>query len=50
MRPVQVWVPDTRREEFALECGRQSRLLLGDAQEAETLNWLESVADADGWK
>jgi hypothetical protein len=50
MRPVQVWVPDTRREEFALECGRQSRLLLGDAQEAETLDWLKSVADADGWK
>ena len=50
MRPVQIWVPDTRREDFAQECRRQSQLLLSDALEADTLNWLEVVADADGWK
>jgi hypothetical protein len=50
MRQVQIWVPDTRQEGFALECRRQSRLLRGDLHEAETLNWLEAVADTDGWK
>lgn len=50
MRPIQIWVPDTRRAGFAEECRRQSRLLRGDALEAETLDWLESVADTEGWK
>lgn len=50
MRPVQIWVPDTRREGFAQECRRQSLLLRGDVHEAEALNWLEAVADTDGWK
>lgn len=26
LRPVQIWVPDTRRPDFAEECRRQSRL------------------------
>lgn len=26
LRPVQIWVPDTRRPNFAEECRRQSRL------------------------
>lgn len=50
LRPVQIWVPDTRREGFAQECRRQSRLLRGDVHETETLNWLGAVADTDGWK
>ena len=25
LRPLQIWVPDTRREGFADECRRQSR-------------------------
>ncbi|MBN2886671.1 MAG: antitoxin MazE family protein [Chromatiaceae bacterium] len=25
LRPVQIWVPDTRRPDFAEECRRQSR-------------------------
>jgi hypothetical protein len=50
MRPIQIWVPDTRRAGFAEECRRQSLLLLGDALEAETLEWLESAADTKGWK
>jgi hypothetical protein len=39
LRPVQIWVPDTRRPGFAEECRRQSRLLRDDRQEAETLSW-----------
>ena len=50
LRPVQIWVPDTRRSGFADECRRQSLSLLSDDQETDTLEWLESVADTDGWK
>ena len=50
LRPVQIWVPDTRRSGFAEECRRQSQLLRGDALEADTLAWLETAADTDGWK
>ena len=27
LRPIQIWVPDTRRPGFAEECRRQSRLV-----------------------
>lgn len=50
LRPVQIWVPDTRRAGFAEECRRQSQLLHGDAHERETANWLETVADREGWQ
>lgn len=50
LRPVQIWVPDTRRAGFAEECRHQSRALRGDAHEQETLTWLEAAADKDGWK
>jgi len=50
MRPVQIWVTDTRRPAFAAECRRQARALRGDPQEAETLAWIESVAETEGWR
>ena len=50
LRPVQIWVPDTRREGFAEECRRQSQLVKNDAHESETAEWLESVADHEGWQ
>jgi hypothetical protein len=50
LRPVQIWVPDTRREGFAQECRRQSLLLRNDQQENDTLNWLEVVADTVDWE
>lgn len=34
LRPVQIWVPDTRREGFAKECERQC-LLLVEADERD---------------
>lgn len=49
LRPVQIWVPDTRRAGFADECHRQSRLLKDDPQEQEILDWIERAADTDGW-
>lgn len=50
LRPVQIWVPDTRRSGFADECRRQSLALRGDSQEADTLDWLEAAADTEGWE
>jgi hypothetical protein len=50
LRPIQLWVPDTRRPGFAEECRRQSALLAGDPQERDTLEWLQAVADDDGWR
>ena len=49
MRPVQLWVPDTRSAQFAAECRRQSALAAADPHECETLDWIEQVADTDGW-
>jgi hypothetical protein len=50
LRPVQIWVPDTRRAGFVQECQRQSLLLHEDAQERETAEWLATAADTEGWQ
>lgn len=50
MRPVQIWVPDTRRAGFAEECRRQSLVLRGDRQEKAILDWLTDVADTNDWE
>ena len=50
LRPVQIWVPDTRRAGFAEECRRQSLLLQDDSQERDTADWLDAVADREGWQ
>lgn len=49
MRPVQLWVPDTRSAQFIAECRRQSALLAADPHEQETLAWIEQAVDTDGW-
>jgi hypothetical protein len=50
LRPVQIWVPDTRRAGFAVECRRQCLALRKGQSEVGHLKWLLSVADTDGWK
>jgi hypothetical protein len=50
LRPIQIWVPDTRRRGFAAECRRQSLALRDDPHERETLKWLEEAADRRGWR
>lgn len=51
LRPVQIWVPDTRQPGFAAECRRQSRAVAaGRAAEADTQAWLAQAADTDGWR
>lgn len=49
MRPIQLWVLDTRREGFAEECQRQSALLANDSHEDEMMLFLSEVADTEGW-
>ena len=50
LRPIQLWVPDTRAPAFARECRRQSALLRQDAQERSVLRWIDAVADTAGWE
>ena len=47
LRLIQLWVPDTRSKRFVAECKRQSLLLRNDPAEAETLEFIERVADWD---
>jgi hypothetical protein len=51
LRPVQIWVPDTRRPGFAEECRRQSRLIAAtDAADPDLMRFLDdALADLDGW-
>ncbi|TSE30419.1 Antitoxin MazE [Tepidimonas thermarum] len=52
LRPVQIWVPDTRRPDFAQECRRQCLLVAeADAADRQLQQLLDdAVADADGWQ
>lgn len=52
LRPVQIWVPDTRRPNFADECRRQSRRVAeADAQDDALEPFMEAaLADIDGWE
>lgn len=45
LRPVQIWVPDTKAAGFAAECRRQVRLLNGTRHEREALAFIEHAAD-----
>jgi hypothetical protein len=51
LRPVQIWVPDTRRPGFAQECRRQSLLASqADQADADLQQFMdEALADVDGW-
>lgn len=47
LRPVQIWVPDTRTEGFAGESRRQARLAARSAQEKPVLDFISEIADWD---
>jgi hypothetical protein len=52
LRPVQIWVPDTRRANFAQECERQVKLVAAaDQLERGAMDALmdDSLADVEGW-
>ncbi len=49
LRPIQIWIPDTRRPGFAEEARRQCLAIRNDPQEKETLEWIEKAMDYSGW-
>ncbi|WP_211369191.1 antitoxin MazE family protein [Roseospira navarrensis] len=51
LRPVQIWVPDTRRPGFEEECRRQSRIVAeADAADPDLSAFMEAaLADVDDW-
>ena len=51
LRLVQLWVPDTRRPDFAAECQRQSRLAAqADMADTDMQHFMDAaLADVDGW-
>lgn len=54
LRPVQIWVPDTRRPEYAAELKRQMALVSAAAVvDNEENRWLDALSDSqdlDGWE
>ena len=52
LRPVQIWVPDSRRPGFAAECARQAALVTqADRDDPELDRFLEAaLASTDGWE
>jgi hypothetical protein len=51
LRPVQIWVPDTRRPDFAEECRRQCRLASqADTADESIQHFMDdALADVEGW-
>jgi hypothetical protein len=45
LRPVKIWVPDTRTDVFVSECRRQARLAARSAQERLALDFISEIAD-----
>jgi hypothetical protein len=50
LRPVQHWVPDTRAPAFIAEARRQWRAVRANRGEDDALDFVEAVADVDGWR
>ncbi len=51
LRPVQIWVPDTRRAGFAEECRRQCRIVAqADSADAAVHQLMDqALAEVNGW-
>lgn len=51
LRPMQIWVPDTSRPNFADECKRQSLLAAkADEKDIEMDDFMEdALSDVEGW-
>ncbi len=52
LRPIQIWVPDTRLPGFAEECRRQCRLAAeADAADIDTQQFMDdALTDIEGWE
>lgn len=51
LRPVQIWVPDTRRPGFAEECRRQARIIAAaESADEDLANFMDAaLADLNGF-
>ena len=51
LRPVQIWVPDTRRPDFAQECRRQSQIASqADMADQDMDHFMDAALnDLDDW-
>ncbi len=46
LRPLQIWVPDTRRPGFAEECRRQGMVVAAaDAADEDLIGFLDAALD-----
>jgi len=43
LRPIQLWVPDTKAPGFAEECRRQSATLAHDSAELDAAKFIEAA-------
>lgn len=52
MRPIQIWIPDTRKKGFNDECKRQSALVAkADAGDHELQQFMDdALDDLEGWE
>lgn len=52
LRPVQIWVPDTRRPGFTAECRRQAALVAqADKIDADLSDFMDAaLTELDEWK
>jgi hypothetical protein len=52
LRPVQIWVPDTRKPDFLLECRRQCQVASQADMADKDLHGLmdDVLGDLEGWE
>jgi hypothetical protein len=50
LRPVQIWVPDVTSPGFVEEARAQSLRVSVKESERDALEFIESLADLDGWE
>jgi DNA-binding LacI/PurR family transcriptional regulator len=48
LRPVQIWVPDTRSPDFAAAAHRQSAAVAASPYEADDQAFIDAVSDRAG--
>jgi len=48
LRPIQIWVPDTRTAAFRAEAHRQSLAVARSARAVEDQAFIDAVSDRDG--
>jgi hypothetical protein len=48
LRPLQIWVPDTRSPAFAAEAHRQSAAVSASLHEAEDQAFIDAISDRAG--